>query len=133
MDFSKFTKGKNEFSFKLPTSERTITFKLLSGQDEKKIDAELKALEKISKSRSSELTTRLKTMLLSVDGESDKEYIINFVENEFLSRDSLAFRKHLSTITPDMDMTTTIVDSSGKETEVVIPITVRFFWPSAGV
>ena len=133
LDFSKFTKGKNKFSFKLPTSERTITFKLLSGQDEKKIDAELKALEKISKSRSSELTTRLKTMLLSVDGESDKEYIINFVENEFLSRDSLAFRKHLSTITPDMDMTTTIVDSSGKETEVMIPITVRFFWPSTGV
>ena len=131
LDFSKFTKGENKFSFKLPTSERTITFKLLSGQDEKKIDAELKALEKISKSRSSELTTRLKTMLLSVDGESDKEYIINFVENEFLSRDSLAFRKHLSTITPDMDMTTTIVDSSGKETEVVIPITVRFFWPSS--
>jgi len=133
LDFSKFTKGENEFSFKLPTSERTITFKLLSGQDEKKIDAELKALEKISKSRSSELTTRLKTMLLSVDGESDKEYIINFVENEFLSRDSLAFRKHLSTITPDMDMTTTIVDSSGKETEVTIPVTVRFFWPSSGV
>ena len=133
IDFSKFTKGKNEFSFKLPTSERTITFKLLSGQDEKKIDAELKALEKITKSRSSELTTRLKTMLLSVDGESDKEYIINFVENEFLSRDSLAFRKHLSTITPDMDMKTTIVDSSGKETEVTIPVTVRFFWPSSGV
>ena len=131
LDFSKFTKGENKFSFKLPTSERTITFKLLSGQDEKKIDAELKALEKISKSRSSELTTRLKTMLLSVDGNSEKEYIINFVENEFLSRDSLAFRKHLSTITPDMDMTTTIVDSSGKETEVVIPITVRFFWPSS--
>ena len=133
LDFSKFTKGENEFSFKLPTSERTITFKLLSGQDEKKIDAELKALEKISKSRSSELTTRLKTMLLSVDGNSEKEYIINFVENEFLSRDSLAFRKHLSTITPDMDMTTTIVDSSGKETEVTIPVTVRFFWPSSGV
>ena len=133
LDFSKFTKGENEFSFKLPTSERTITFKLLSGQDEKKIDAELKALEKISKSRSSELTTRLKTMLLSVDGESDKEYIINFVENEFLSRDSLAFRKHLSTVTPDMDMKTTIVDSSGKETEVTIPVTVRFFWPSTGV
>ena len=131
LDFSKFTKGKNKFSFKLPTSERTITFKLLSGQDERKIDSELKALEKISKSRSSELTTRLKTMLLSVDGESDKEYIINFVENEFLSRDSLAFRKHLSTITPDMDMTTTIVDSSGKETEVTIPVTVRFFWPSS--
>jgi hypothetical protein len=133
LDFSKFTKGKNQFSFNLPASKRSITFKLLNGQDEKKIDVELKALEKISKSRSSELTTRLKTMLLSVDGNSEKEYIINFVENEFLSRDSLAFRKYLSTITPDMDMTTTIVNSNGKETEVAIPVTIRFFWPSTGV
>ena len=130
LDFNKFTKGINEFSFDLPTSKRTITFKLLNGHDENKISIELKAREKISKIQSSELTTRLKTMLLSVDGNSDQEYINNFVENEFLSRDSLAFRKYLNEITPDMDMNTTIVDSSGKETEVAIPVTVRFFWPS---
>ena len=76
---------------------------------------------------------RLKTMLLSVDGKSEQSYINNFVENEFLSRDSLAFRQNLNTITPDMDMTTMIVDSSGKEIEVTIPVTVRFFWPTAGV
>ena len=59
-----------------------------------------------------------------------KSHINNFIDNEFLSRDSLAFRQYLSTITPDMDMTTTIVDSTGKDTEVTIPVTVRFFWPS---
>ena len=69
-------------------------------------------------------------MLLSVDANSDQEYINNFVDNEFLSRDSLAFRKYLNEITPDMDMTTMIVDSAGKETEVTIPVTVRFFWPN---
>ena len=130
LDFSKFTRGKNEFEFELPTSKRTITFQLLTGSDEKKIDAEVKAREKISKTQTSELTTRLKHMILSVDGNVEKSYINNFVDNEFLSRDSLAFRKYLSEITPDMDMTTKIVDSNGKETEVVIPITVRFFWPS---
>jgi len=133
LDFSKFTRGKNEFEFKLPTSERIITFKLLTGSDEKKIDVEAKAREKISKTQTSELTTRLKHMILSVDGNSEKSHINNFVDNEFLSRDSLAFRKYLSEITPDMDMTTKIVDSEGKETAVVIPITVRFFWPSVGV
>ena len=130
LDFSKFTRGKNEFEFELPTSKRTITFQLLTGSDEKKIDAEAKAREKISKTQTSELTTRLKHMILSVDGNVEKSYINNFVDNEFLSRDSLAFRKYLSEITPDMDMTAKIVDSNGKETEVVIPITVRFFWPS---
>ena len=130
IDFSKFTRGKNEFEFELPTSKRTITFKLLTSSDEKNIDVETKAREKISKTQTSELTTRLKHMILSVDGNVEKSYINNFVDNEFLSRDSLAFRKYLSEITPDMDMTTKIVDSSGKETEVVIPITVRFFWPA---
>ena len=130
MDFSKFAKGMNEFSFELPNSKRTITFKLLSSKDEKSIASEIKARQRISKERSSELTTRLKHMILSVDGKSEKSHINNFVENEFLSVDSLAFRKHLTSITPDVDMTTTVVDSDGKETEVTIPVTVRFFWPN---
>ncbi len=133
LDFSKFTKGKNEFNFKLPNSEREITFKLLSGKDEKEIDTEVKAKLKISEEQSSELTTRLKHMILTVDGKSEKSYINNFVDNEFLSRDSLAFRQYLSSITPDVDMTTKVVDSAGKESEVAVPVTVRFFWPSSGI
>jgi hypothetical protein len=70
-------------------------------------------------------------MILSVDGKSEKSYVNNFVDNEFLSLDSLAFREYLSTITPDIDMTATIVDSTGKEIEVTIPVTYRFFWPNS--
>ena len=131
MDFDKFTKGQNEFNFKLPNSEREITFKLLTSGDEQKISEEIKAREKISKEQSFELTTRLKNMILSVDGNSEKAYINNFVDNEFLSRDSLAFREYLTSVTPDVDMTTKVKNSAGKETEVVIPVTLRFFWPSA--
>ena len=131
MDFDKFTKGQNEFNFKLPNSEREITFKLLTSGDEKNISAETKAKEKISKEQSFELTTRLKNMILSVDGNSEKAYINNFVDNEFLSRDSLAFREYLTSVTPDVDMTTKVKNTAGRETEVVIPVTLRFFWPSA--
>ena len=130
VDFSKVTRGENHFSFDLPNSKRPVTFKLLNGNDENQIALEIKAREKISKAQSSELTTRLKTIILSVDGNSEKPYINNFVENEFLSVDSLAFRTYLKSITPDIDMTTTVVDSNGKELTVTIPITVRFFWPS---
>jgi len=133
LDFSKFTKGKNEFNFKLPNSEREVVFKLLNAKDEKEIDSEIKAKQKISKEQSSELTTRLKKMILSVDGKSEKSHINNFVDNEFLSRDSLAFRQYLSSITPDVDMTTKVVDSTGKESEVTIPVTLRFFWPTTWV
>ena len=133
LDFSKFTKGKNEFNFKLPNSEREIVFKLLTQKDEKEIAKEILAKQKISKEQSSIFTTRLKHMLLSVDGKLEKVYINNFVDNEFLSRDSLAFRQNLSLITPDVNMNTKAIDSTGRETEVAVPITVRFFWPSAGI
>ena len=130
IDFSKFTRGVNEFSFELPNSKRQITFKLLNGKDEKDIEAEIKSLQKISKNRSSELTTRLKKIILSVDGNSERTFVNSFVDNEFLSRDSLAFRQHLSSITPDIDMSTTL-EINGEEQEVTIPVTLRFFWPES--
>lgn len=133
IDFTKYTKGINEFTFELPSSKRSLTFKLLTGGDEKDITLEIAARRKITKEQSFELTTRLKQMILSIDGNSTKAYINNFVDNEFLSRDSLAFRQHLSSITPDVDMTTKVVDSAGKETVVSVPVTIRFFWPSAGI
>ena len=133
IDFSKFKKGVNEFEFKLPNSERNITFKLLNGNDERGIESEIKARKKVSKSYSAELTTRLKKMILAVDGNREPSYINNFVDNEFLSIDSLAFREYLATVTPDVDMNTTVVNSAGKEIEVAIPVTLRFFWPTAGV
>ena len=113
--------------------EREFTFKLLIGSDEINIAKEILSRKKISKEESSTFTTRLKYMILSVDGSSEKSYINNFVDNEFLSRDSLAFRQYLSTVTPDVDMNTKITDTSGKNIEVAVPITVRFFWPSTGV
>jgi hypothetical protein len=133
LDFSKFTKGENQFSFELPSSKRTITFKLLNSGDEIKISEEVKARKKISENDTSELTTRLKHMILSVDGKSEKKHINDFVENEFLSLDSLAYRKYLATITPDVDMNVTVKDSTGREQVITVPITVRFFWPDTGV
>ena len=133
LDFSKLPKGENQFLFELPSSKRTITFKLLNSGDEKKISDEVMARKKISKDDSSELTTRLKQMILTVDGKSEKSFINNFVDNEFLSLDSLAYRKYLATITPDVDMNVTVKDSTGKEQVITVPITVRFFWPDTGV
>ena len=133
IDFSKLTKGQNEFSFKLPVSERDITFKILNGKEEREIDLELKAKEKLSSDTTSNLTTRLKKMMLSVDGNSDKAFINNFVDNEFLSRDSYPFRENLLKVTPDIDMKVIVKDSNGEDAEVMLPITLRFFWPSSGI
>jgi len=135
IDHSRFKSGVNEFSFKLPTSKRTITFKLLTQKDEREVDNELKALKKISAGSSidAEVTTRLKKAVLSIDGDSDPISVNKFVDNEFLSRDSLAFRDHLKELTPDIDMDYLFTcELCGFDQEVTVPMTVQFFWPAAG-
>jgi hypothetical protein len=132
IDFSKYEKGKNEFEFQLPTSKKTITFKLLNQSDDTNIAAELKAMKKFTKESGidPEITTRLKASILSVDGNRDRKTINEFVDNEFLSRDSLAYRKNLTSITPDVDMTTYVDMDDGTDKEMTVPVTVQFFWPS---
>ena len=46
---------------------------------------------------------------------------------------SFQFRKHLTTITPDVDMTCVVDLDDGTEQEITVPVTVQFFWPDAGV
>lgn len=128
-------KNANEFLFTLPYSKRVLTFKLLTHADEKKIDEELRFAKKINKSESkSELTTRFKYMIIAVDGETDQKTIRDFIDNEFLSKDSLEFRKYIKQISPDVDMSYIFTcDNCGKDNTIQVPMTVQFFWPNAGV
>jgi len=131
IDLSKYEKGKNEFTFTLPNSKRNITFKILTWGDDDSIEKELEALEKVGSEIKSEMTTRLKKRITSVDGDTTQSVINNFVDNEFLSVDSLAFRQHSEEITPDIDMTYTFTSILGDEKEIVVPMTTQFFWPTA--
>ena len=126
-DLSKSEKGKNEFSFTLPNSKRNITFKILTWGDDESIDKELEALEKVGAEVKSEMTTRLKRRITSIDGDNTPSAMNNFVDNEFLSVDSLAFRRYADEITPDVDMTYTYTSILGDEKEVVVPMTTQFF------
>ena len=130
VDKSVFTKGVNEFEFELPATKRKLTFKLLTSGDEKSIDTEIKGYEKIGDGIGYDLTTRLKNMILSIDGDTKRASINSFVDNEFLSRDSLAFRTYANKIMPDVDMTSEYIDEDGEEKEFTVPMTVQFLWPT---
>ena len=132
LDESVVTNGANEFEFELPATKRKLTFKMLTSGDERVIDEEIKGYEKIH-GIGYELTTRLKHQIISVDGDSKKASINSFVDNEFLSRDSIAFRTYVAEIQPDVDMTSTFTDSEGNEKEFTVPMTVTFLWPNAGI
>ena len=128
-----FKSGENKFEYTLPNTKRKIEFKLLTHQDERDIDNELKALKKLSSVTGIDntLTTRLKTQIISVDGETDRIKINDFVENQFLALDTRAFRKHIETITPDINFKVEYQSQIGETHTVEVPIGVRFFWPDS--
>jgi len=131
IDEDLFKNGKNEFNFTLPTTETQLVFKLLTHGDEKEIEQEILGLRKINKESSPELTTRLKKMILSVDGETQIGKIGQFVDNLFLARDSRVFRAYVASIQPDIDLT--VYPPEGPEGGIQVPIGIDFFWPDAGI
>ena len=48
-----------------------------------------------------------------------------------LSKESLYLREEVNRINPDIDLSQK-VEIGGETTELVIPMTVEFFWPKAG-
>ena len=118
----------NNFEFELPVSKQKITFKLLTGKDERMINEELDKIRKLGAQVIPELTTRLRYLITSVDGNDEKAIINSFVEN-MLAKDSLSLRQEITKVTPDIDLSQEI-DIEGDTVKVDIPMTVNFFWPN---
>jgi hypothetical protein len=122
---------QNRYTFTTPTTKNVLEFKLLTHGDERQIDTEIKALQKMNKDASFELTTRYRFMITSVDGNSDMGYITNFINNGFLTKDTKVFREYIKKVSPDVKMEFDYENPDSGEKEVrSIPMGVGFFWPS---
>jgi hypothetical protein len=131
LDESLITPGENEFKYELPSTGTKLTFKLLTVKDEKVIERDLAGYKKISPLSSPELSTRLKTIITSVNGNSDKSVIRDFVDNHFLARDSREFRKYLKSVTPGIELKFDLVTDNYTEEGIAINLDSNFFWPES--
>jgi hypothetical protein len=132
IDFSLAKKGENRMSFALPNSEKVVVFSLLTHKDDVDIDQEIKALAQYGKGATSpEITTRLKYTIQSIDGETNRLKIKQFVDETLTAKDSLALRKFVREHTPDMDMNFQFVcPSCGYQVKMIVPLGANFFWPN---
>jgi hypothetical protein len=119
---------RGTFKLTLPVSKTEVEFKLLTAKDEELIDQEIQGLKKLNKELSSEITTRLKYQLTTVDGSQDKNTIKEFVEFNLLAADSRALRLYIKEVAPDVNLSTK-VEVNGVEEDIDIPISLNFFWP----
>jgi uncharacterized protein YajQ (UPF0234 family) len=131
LDESLFTKGKNEFEFKVPSTSDILTFKLLTHGDELKVDQEIESLKKIG--QNTEKSTRLKYMITSINDNREAKSIRDYVDNYLLAKDALALRTYINKIQPDVDLTVTVNTSNGPVEGVSMPIGLDFFWPDLGI
>lgn len=127
-----FVKGQTTHTFELPIGKNKLTLKFLTHGDEKKIEEAVKGYKKLSKVSGidPELSTRLKHIIIAVDGNEDKGVINKFVDS-MLSRDSLELRKYLKEVTPDIDTTFGFEcpHCQFEQEKMALPIGVGFFWP----
>jgi rRNA maturation protein Nop10 len=126
-------KNENRLTFKLPNSGKVVTFGLLTHKDEADIDAEMKALAKFGadKANTPEITTRLKYTIKAIDGDSDRLRVKNFVDTSLTAKDSLALRRYVREVTPDMDMNFAFTcPECGHQTKMTVPLGANFFWPN---
>lgn len=126
--------GANAFDVKLPVTGRVIRFKFLTGIDEENIVATQEKMKKlIAGGIDNLITTKLKTCIVSIDGNTDRLAIDKFV-NFLPARDSLFLRKYIDNNEPGVEMKVAFACSNadcGHTEEVALPLGPSFFWPDA--
>jgi hypothetical protein len=132
VDESLFTAGVNDFSFTLPVTGNALTFKILTHGDEQKIEAEVKGLQKVNPNATTDVTTRLKYIITSINGNRDTKAIREFADT-MLVQDARALRQYYAKITPDIDMRFKPNDESYVGEGIEFTPGLNFFWPDAGI
>ena len=133
IDEKLFKQGANEFSFTVPHSGNSITFKILTHGDEQKIEAEIKGLQKINPNNTTDVTTRLKHIITSVEGKREQKDIRDFVDNYLIAKDARAIREYYNKVSPDINLKYYPQEADYVGEGINIPISINFFWPDAGV
>ena len=73
-------------------------------------------------------------MITSINGDREIKTIRDFIDNQFLARDSRAFRDYAKEIMPDINLKFDLHFNDGTIAEnITLPISINFFWPDASV
>jgi hypothetical protein len=130
IDWKALEKSDGTFIVDLPASKRQVTVQLLTHGIQKKIDSELKGLTKLRKD--AQMTTLLKHLITSVDGDAETKTIRHFVDNELFAIDARAIRTKVSEVTPDINLEVDCIDEEdGEPFRSTVSIGLDFFWPDS--
>ena len=128
VDYSGVDAESQSITLTLPASKRTVVVGLMTHGIQKKIDTEEKGLKKLK--RDASVTTMLKHVIKSIDGNEESKTIRYFVDNELFAIDARYIRSEIKKITPDVDLTVDCIDEEdGEPFRSNLNIGLDFFWP----
>lgn len=134
--FEDFEPHQTRFQTTLPVTGANVTFKLLTRGDVQQINSELDRVKRNANRKSkgpqvsTNMTTRLRHLIEDFNGESSMKEIREFVDN-LPAKDSLALRKEVSRINPDLDLEFEFIcDFCGHSEFMNIPLDETFFFPT---
>ena len=132
LDIKPVSPGLNEFEIHLPVSNKRATISFMTSG----VEADIAATERRNKevlgidSDSNRVTSRLFSLIQSIDDIRDRNKIKKFIENMPL-RDSRAIRAFIRDNEPGIDMNTSYNCGSCKqEAQVTLSLGLNFLWPS---
>ena len=116
------------FTTLLPRTKVEVTFRLLSGRDEKALISQVENARK-RKLEENSVTRQLKQIIIAVNGDSDQKNI-NYVVDNVPTSDARHLRLMYKIAAPDVDMTQNFECSEcGYVQDMEVPLTADFFWP----
>ena len=129
IDESKLNRN-NEYEFILPKTKTPIKFKIMTHGDEIAVNKDIEASEKITK-QGNDIQARYRRLITEINGNREIGYISNYVANQLLAADSKALRKHISEMSPDVDLNFDYTSPFTGETEALkVPLGINFFYPA---
>lgn len=133
LDIDPVQENTNLFSYVLPSSKKTVLFRLMTGNDERVIADLLQKMKKKAGPNGAEslVTTRMHNQIVSIDDETDSNKLLGIVRN-MSARDSRDLRKYIDNVSPGMDMKQEFTCAEcGRSSEVDVPMGTEFFWPES--
>jgi len=122
------------FKFKLPVSQATITFRLLTVGDIEDIEDHIDSMaEEVGAEFTDGSTYTLLKQIVAVDDNSDSETVNAFVTQKMRIGDVRAFRKYINEIESGIDMNINVETPGGGSLDTFLPLNFSFFWPELGL
>ncbi len=120
--------SKKYFDFYLPKSKKTVEFRLMTKEDDNEINMQA---NKYPDGEGLIPLLRLETLIMSVDGNTDKMEISKFCK-DMPTMDGRKLLKYMDDVTPTVDLNIEVISPKGRTIKTMLPMSTEFFFPNLG-